>query len=131
MQLPPHEPGVVIKVVNHFLQDDREAAMMVDTAYRYGSDTKHQSSGDVPQEEEVAEITNVFNREGSFMELVKKFDGTRVKVAKFQAHGDQKAFAQKELQLGSFLTILFYPKHSSRAMKYASESILLNFDMKD
>ncbi|KAK1402944.1 hypothetical protein POM88_002549 [Heracleum sosnowskyi] len=83
LQLPPHDPGVVIKAVNHFLQDDREAAMMVDTADRYGSDTKHQSSGDVPQEEKVAEITNLFNRERSFMELVEKLDGTGVKFAKF------------------------------------------------
>ncbi|KAK1375020.1 IIS transcription factor [Heracleum sosnowskyi] len=43
-------------------EDDREVAKMVDTAYRYGSDTKHQSPGDAPQEEEVAEITNLFNR---------------------------------------------------------------------
>ncbi|PHT82879.1 5'-adenylylsulfate reductase 3, chloroplastic [Capsicum annuum] len=34
--------------------------------------------------------------------------------------GDQKAFAQKELQLGSFPTILF-PRHSSQSIKYWSE----------
>ncbi|WOG85331.1 hypothetical protein DCAR_0104519 [Daucus carota subsp. sativus] len=59
--------------------------------------------------------------EGSYMELAEKLAGTGVKVAKFQADGDQKAYAQKELQLGSFPTILFYPKHSSRAVKYPSE----------
>ena len=59
--------------------------------------------------------------EGSYMELAEKLAGTGVKVAKFQADGDQKTYAQKELQLGSFPTILFYPKHSSRAVKYPSE----------
>ncbi|KAL8112744.1 hypothetical protein AgCh_020159 [Apium graveolens] len=46
-------------------EDVREVAGMVDTvdtAYRYGSGTKHQSPGDAPQEEEIAEITNLFNR---------------------------------------------------------------------
>ncbi|KAF9589252.1 hypothetical protein IFM89_021691 [Coptis chinensis] len=33
----------------------------------------------------------------------------------------QKVYAQQELQLGSFLTILFFPKHSSQAIKYPSE----------
>ncbi|KAK1385798.1 hypothetical protein POM88_023533 [Heracleum sosnowskyi] len=41
-------------------------------------------------------------------------------------HGDQKAFAQKELQLGSFLTIPFYPKHSSRAVKARGGGSRLN-----
>ncbi|WOG89984.1 hypothetical protein DCAR_0209225 [Daucus carota subsp. sativus] len=59
--------------------------------------------------------------EGSYVELAEKLAGTGVKVAKFQADGDQKPFAERELQLGSFPTILFYPKHSSRAVKYPSE----------
>ncbi|XP_074327152.1 5'-adenylylsulfate reductase 3, chloroplastic-like [Apium graveolens] len=59
--------------------------------------------------------------EGSYVELAEKLAGTGVKVAKFQADGEQKAFAERELQLGSFPTILFYPKHSSRAVKYPSE----------
>ena len=59
--------------------------------------------------------------EGSYVELAEKLARTGVKVAKFQADGDQKPFAERELQLGSFPTILFYPKHSSRAVKYPSE----------
>ncbi|KAG9133609.1 hypothetical protein Leryth_023101 [Lithospermum erythrorhizon] len=59
--------------------------------------------------------------EGSYVELADKLAGSGVKVAKFRADGDQKAFAQQELQLGSFPTILFFPKHASRAVKYPSE----------
>lgn len=59
--------------------------------------------------------------EGSYDELAEKLAGTGVKVGKFRADGDQKAFAQQELQLGSFPTILFFPKHSSRPIKYNSE----------
>ncbi|GAB2231584.1 hypothetical protein Droror1_Dr00010593 [Drosera rotundifolia] len=59
--------------------------------------------------------------EASFLELADVLVGSGVKVGKFQADGDQKAFAQKELQLGSFPTILFFPKHSSRPVKYPSE----------
>ncbi|KVH96748.1 Phosphoadenosine phosphosulfate reductase [Cynara cardunculus var. scolymus] len=47
--------------------------------------------------------------------------GSDMKVGKFRADGDEKAFAQQELQLGSFPTILFFPKHSSRPIKYPSE----------
>ncbi|KAL9255095.1 5'-adenylylsulfate reductase 3, chloroplastic-like protein [Drosera capensis] len=59
--------------------------------------------------------------EASYLELADVLAGSGVKVGKFQADGDQKAFAQKELQLGSFPTILFFPKHSSRPVKYPSE----------
>lgn len=59
--------------------------------------------------------------EGSFDELANKLAGSGVKVGKFRADGEQKEFAQKELQLGSFPTILFFPKHSSRPIKYPSE----------
>lgn len=59
--------------------------------------------------------------EASFVELADKLAGSGVKVGKFRADGDQKAFAQQELQLGSFPTILFFPKHSSRPIKYPSE----------
>ncbi|KAH0718136.1 hypothetical protein KY290_014725 [Solanum tuberosum] len=59
--------------------------------------------------------------EGSYVELAEKLAGSGVKVGKFRADGDQKAFAQQELQLGSFPTILFFPKHSSKAIKYPSE----------
>lgn len=59
--------------------------------------------------------------EGSYIELAEKLDGSEVKVGKFRADGDQKAFAETELQLVSFPTILFFPKHSSRPIKYPSE----------
>lgn len=59
--------------------------------------------------------------EGSYVELAEKLDGSGLKVGKFRADGEQKAFAQKELQLGSFPTILFFPKHPSRPIKYPSE----------
>ncbi|KAG8365396.1 hypothetical protein BUALT_Bualt18G0100300 [Buddleja alternifolia] len=59
--------------------------------------------------------------EGSYVELAEKLAGSGVKVAKFRADGEEKAFAQQELQLGSFPTILFFPKHSSRPVKYPSE----------
>lgn len=59
--------------------------------------------------------------EASYVELAEKLDGSGMKVGKFRAEGDEKVFAQQELQLGSFPTILFFPKHSSRPIKYSSE----------
>ncbi|XP_074307493.1 5'-adenylylsulfate reductase 1, chloroplastic-like [Silene latifolia] len=59
--------------------------------------------------------------EASYLELADKFAGSGVKVGKFRADGDEKAFAKNELQLGSFPTILFFPKHSSQPIKYPSE----------
>ena len=60
--------------------------------------------------------------EGSFVELAEKLAGSSgVKVGKFRADGDEKEFAKNELQLGSFPTILFFPKHSSQPIKYSSE----------
>ncbi|XWS12848.1 hypothetical protein CRYUN_Cryun37aG0125700 [Craigia yunnanensis] len=59
--------------------------------------------------------------EDSYVELAEKLAGSGVKVAKFRADGEQKEYAQRELQLGSFPTILFFPKHSSKPIKYASE----------
>ncbi|KAJ8761830.1 hypothetical protein K2173_004679 [Erythroxylum novogranatense] len=59
--------------------------------------------------------------ESSYLELADKLAGSGVKVGKFQADGDQKEFAKKELQLGSFPTILFFPKHLSTPIKYPSE----------
>ncbi|KAF8409580.1 hypothetical protein HHK36_005657 [Tetracentron sinense] len=59
--------------------------------------------------------------EGSYVELAEKLAGSEVKVGKFRADGEHKAFAQRELQLGSFPTILFFPRHSSRPIKYSSE----------
>ncbi|KAK4348044.1 hypothetical protein RND71_034383 [Anisodus tanguticus] len=59
--------------------------------------------------------------EGSYVELAEKLGGSGVKVGKFRADGEEKTFAQQELQLGSFPTILFFPKHSSQPIKYPSE----------
>ncbi|XP_071707247.1 5'-adenylylsulfate reductase 1, chloroplastic-like [Rutidosis leptorrhynchoides] len=59
--------------------------------------------------------------EGSYVELGEKLAGSGVKVGKFRADGDEKVFAQQQLQMGSFPTILFFPKHSSRPVKYPSE----------
>ncbi|XP_043808476.1 5'-adenylylsulfate reductase 1, chloroplastic isoform X2 [Manihot esculenta] len=59
--------------------------------------------------------------EKSYLELADKLAGSGVRVGKFRADGDGKEFAKQELQLGSFPTILFFPKHSSRPIKYPSE----------
>ncbi|KAE8736233.1 5'-adenylylsulfate reductase 2 [Hibiscus syriacus] len=59
--------------------------------------------------------------EESYVALAEKLAGSGVKVAKFRADGEPKEYAQKELQLGSFPTILFFPKHSAKPIKYASE----------
>ncbi|MED6218678.1 aspartic proteinase precursor [Stylosanthes scabra] len=59
--------------------------------------------------------------EESYIDLAEKLSGSGVKVGKFNADGDQKEFAKRELQLGSFPTILFFPKYSSRPIKYTSE----------
>ena len=59
--------------------------------------------------------------EASYVELAEQLAGTGVQVGKFRADGDQKEFAQQELQLGTFPTILFFPKHASRPIKYPSE----------
>lgn len=59
--------------------------------------------------------------EESYVELADKLAGSGVKVGKFRADGEQKEYAQTQLQLKSFPTILFFPKHSSRPIKYPSE----------
>lgn len=59
--------------------------------------------------------------EGSYLELADKLAGSGVKVGKFRADGEHKKFAQSELQLGSFPTILFFPKHSPQPIKYPTE----------
>ncbi|MBA0720434.1 hypothetical protein Golax_008056 [Gossypium laxum] len=59
--------------------------------------------------------------EASYVELAEKLAGSGVKVAKFRADGEQKEYSKNELQLGSFPTILFFPKHSAKPIKYASE----------
>ncbi|XP_038981986.1 5'-adenylylsulfate reductase 3, chloroplastic-like [Phoenix dactylifera] len=59
--------------------------------------------------------------EASYVELAEKLSDTGIKVGKFRADGDHKPFAQQQLQLGSFPTILFFPKHASRPIKYPSE----------
>ncbi|XP_057544965.1 5'-adenylylsulfate reductase 1, chloroplastic-like [Amaranthus tricolor] len=60
--------------------------------------------------------------EGSYLELADKLAGSGVKVGKFRADGEQKAFGKSDLQLGSFPTILLFPKHSSQPIKYPSEN---------
>ncbi|KAK8958048.1 hypothetical protein KSP39_PZI000524 [Platanthera zijinensis] len=59
--------------------------------------------------------------ESSYIELADKLNGLGVKVGKFRSDGDQKTFAKLELQLGSFPTIIFFPKHASRPVKYPSK----------
>uniref|UniRef100_A0A7N0US77 adenylyl-sulfate reductase (glutathione) n=1 Tax=Kalanchoe fedtschenkoi TaxID=63787 RepID=A0A7N0US77_KALFE len=59
--------------------------------------------------------------DASFVDLADKLAGSGVKVGKFRADGDQKAYAQQELQLQSFPTILFFPKHASKPIKYPTE----------
>ncbi|KAK8683954.1 hypothetical protein V6N13_039995 [Hibiscus sabdariffa] len=59
--------------------------------------------------------------EESYVGLGEKLAGSGMKVAKFRADGEEKEYAQKELQLGSFPTILLFPKHSAKPIKYASE----------
>lgn len=55
------------------------------------------------------------------MDLAENLAGSGVKVGKFRADGDEKEYAKSELGLGSFPTILFFPKHASRPIKYPSE----------
>jgi adenylyl-sulfate reductase (glutathione) len=43
-------------------------------------------------------------------------------IGKFNADGDQKAYAQENLQLLSYPTVLFFPKNSSQIIKYPSEN---------
>ncbi|KAH9651884.1 5'-adenylylsulfate reductase 1 [Citrus sinensis] len=59
--------------------------------------------------------------EGSYIELAEQLEGMGVKVGKFRADGDHKEFAKQKLQLVSFPTILFFPKHSAKPVKYPSE----------
>lgn len=59
--------------------------------------------------------------EASYVELAEKLSGSGLKVAKFRADGEQKPFAQAELQLQSFPTILLFPGRTSRPIKYPSE----------
>ncbi|MQL97801.1 hypothetical protein Taro_030501 [Colocasia esculenta] len=60
--------------------------------------------------------------DASYVELAETLRGSGVKVAKFRADGDQKPFAEKELQLGSFPTVLFFPRSTSQPIKYPSEN---------
>ncbi|XP_051215707.1 probable 5'-adenylylsulfate reductase 1, chloroplastic [Lolium perenne] len=59
--------------------------------------------------------------EASYIELAEKLSGSGIKVAKFRADGEQKPFAQAELQLQSFPTILLFPSRTARPIKYPSE----------
>ena len=59
--------------------------------------------------------------EASYVQLAEKLSGSGIKVAKFRADGEQKPFAQTELQLKSFPTILLFPSRTVRPIKYPSE----------
>ncbi|VAH29664.1 unnamed protein product [Triticum turgidum subsp. durum] len=59
--------------------------------------------------------------EASYVELAEKLSGSGIKVAKFRADGEQKPFAQAELQLQSFPTILLFPGRTVKPIKYPSE----------
>nr|CAB3454419.1 unnamed protein product [Digitaria exilis] len=59
--------------------------------------------------------------EASYVQLAEKLAGSGVKVAKFRADGEQKPFAQAELQLQSFPTVLLFPSRTARPIKYPSE----------
>lgn len=59
--------------------------------------------------------------EASYDEVAYNLKESGVKVAKFRADGEHKSFCQQHLQLGTFPTILLFPKHSSKAIKYPSE----------
>ena len=59
--------------------------------------------------------------EASYVELAEKLAGSGMKVAKFRADGEQKPFAQAELQLQSFPTVLLFPSRTARPIKYPSE----------
>ncbi|GLJ44321.1 hypothetical protein SUGI_0927820 [Cryptomeria japonica] len=59
--------------------------------------------------------------EASYNEVALALRDSGVKVAKFRADGEHKSFSQQHLQLGTFPTILLFPKHGSKAIKYPSE----------
>uniref|UniRef100_A0A8I6WRG7 Thioredoxin domain-containing protein n=1 Tax=Hordeum vulgare subsp. vulgare TaxID=112509 RepID=A0A8I6WRG7_HORVV len=59
--------------------------------------------------------------EASYVELAEQLSGSGIKVAKFRADGEQKSFAQAELQLQSFPTILLFPGRTVKPIKYPSE----------
>jgi hypothetical protein len=39
-------------------------------------------------------------------------------IGKFNAYGAQRAYAQENLQLLSYLTVFFFPKNRSQIIKY-------------
>lgn len=59
--------------------------------------------------------------EASYDEVAYNLKAHGIKVAKFRADGEHKSFCQQHLQLGTFPTILLFPKNSSKAIKYPSE----------
>lgn len=58
----------------------------------------------------------------SYNALADKLAGSDVVIGKFNADGDQKAYAKENLQLQSYPTVLFFPKNSSEIIKYPSEN---------
>lgn len=58
--------------------------------------------------------------EASYTELAKKYAGSHVKVAKFQADLDRE-FSTTRLGLKTFPTIVMLPKTSKAVIKFGSE----------
>jgi len=58
----------------------------------------------------------------SYNAVAEELAGSNVVVAKFNADKDQKSYAQQNLQMQSYPTVLFFPKNSSQIIKYPSEN---------
>ena len=58
--------------------------------------------------------------EEQYEELAKRYQGSSIRVAKFQADVDRE-FAQSRLGLQTFPTIVFLPRTSNGYIKYPSE----------
>ncbi|BBN20068.1 phosphoadenosine phosphosulfate reductase [Marchantia polymorpha subsp. ruderalis] len=57
----------------------------------------------------------------AFNQVADTLEHSPVLVGKFRADGDQKAYAQQNLQLVTFPTILFFPRGTRAVVKYPSE----------
>ncbi|KAF1001765.1 hypothetical protein AG4045_002089 [Apium graveolens] len=111
-------------------EDEREVAGMVDTAYRYGSGTKHQSPGDAPQEEEIAEITNLFTRG----KKKKKREKTAAEIAllveevmaelEFVARGCATEFRVKTCYKQTYEAAISYPSPVKLQHEFLDHGIL-------
>ncbi|XP_002994181.2 5'-adenylylsulfate reductase 3, chloroplastic [Selaginella moellendorffii] len=59
--------------------------------------------------------------DAAYKELATRLEGTPVYIAKFRADGVNKMMCQQELMMTTFPTILFFPKNSTKFIKYPSE----------